>query len=48
MTLPRAQVLELLKDAEEMKEVEIDLAAALSSFPTIDRGSIAVAELLLQ
>ena len=27
MTLPRAQVLELLKDAEEMKEVEIDLAA---------------------
>ena len=25
MTLPRAQVLELLKDAEEMKEVEIDL-----------------------
>ena len=25
VTLPRAQVLELLKDAEEMKEVEIDL-----------------------
>ena len=27
MTLPRAQVLELLTDAEEMKEVEIDLAS---------------------
>ena len=26
------------------REVEIDLAAALSSFPTIDRGSIAVVE----
>jgi len=27
VTLPRAQVLELLKDAEELKEIEIDLAS---------------------